>query len=99
MAIKSFGVAAKVAIVNIKGWIVGNVDIAPFEIEYGRGHRRIMTRSFRPSCLRTNDRAWNRLSLAIRRLTNFERRVLERIKEQVDPTTVALATIGHLNTR
>lgn len=96
MAIKSFGVAAAVAIANIKGCTVGKVDIAPFEILYGSGQSLIITRSLRPSCLRTRDNASNLLSCATMRLTKFESSVLETIKEQVEPTTVAEATIGQL---
>lgn len=96
IAINNFGVAAKVARANVKGCTVGNVDIAPFDIEYGSGHKRIMTSNFKPSCFNTSDRASNRLSWATRRLTNPERRVRETMKEQVDPTTEAEATTGHL---
>jgi hypothetical protein len=55
-----------------------------------------MTRSFRPSCLRTSDRASNLLSFATRRPTKPESSVREIIKEHVDPTTVAEATMGQL---
>ena len=96
MAIKSFGVAVAVAIANINGCTVGNVDIAPFEILYGSGQRRIMTRSLRPSCFKTRESASNLRSFATMRLTNVESSVRETIKEHVEPTIVADATMGQL---
>ena len=96
IAMNSFGVAAAVASANINGFTVGKVEMAPFEMLYGSGHRRIMNRSFRPSCLSTSDRASNRLSFATIRCTKFDSRVRETTNEQIDPATVAEATIGQL---
>ena len=98
IAISNFGVAAAVAKANIIGFTVGKVEIAPFEMLYGSGHRRIMNSSFRPSCLSTSDRASNRLSFATSRCTKFDSRVRETTNEQTDPATVAEATIGQLET-
>ena len=56
-----------------------------------------MTKSFRPSCLRTSDKASNLLSFATSRPTKFESSVREMMNEQVDPTMVAEATIGQLS--
>ena len=97
MAIRSLGVAAAVARANINGCTVGKVDIAPLEMLYGSGHSRIMTRSLSPSCFKTRDSASKRRSCATMRLTNFESRVRETMKEQVDPTMVADATMGQLS--
>lgn len=94
--IKSLGDAMAVARANMRGCTVGKVDIAPFEIEYGRGHKRIMHSSLSPSCLRVNDSAANRLSCDISRWTNFERMVLETMKEHKEPIMVAEATMNHL---
>ncbi len=99
MAINSLGVAAAVARANIKGCTVGNVEMAPFEILYGSGHSRIITRSLRPSCLRTEDNASNLRSFATMRFTKLESSVRETMKEHVDPTTVAEATMGQLRQR
>lgn len=54
------------AVANIKahGETVGNVDMAPLEMEYGKGQRRIMHRSLSPSCFRVSERAANLLSVA-----------------------------------
>jgi len=57
---------------------------------------RIMTRSFRPSCLRVRARASNRLSFAMRRCTRDFRRERERRKEAVLPATVADAAMNQL---
>ena len=97
MAINSFGVAAVVARAKTNGCTVGNVDIAPLEMLYGNGQSLIMTRSFRPSCFKTRERASNLLSFATSRFTKLERSVRETMKEHVDPTIVAEATIGHLS--
>ncbi len=94
--INSFGDARAVAEANMRGWTVGTVDMAPLEMEYGKGQSRIMQRSLRPSCLRVRDSAANRLSLAIRRCTYLDRIVRETIKEQRDPMTVAEAMMNHL---
>ena len=98
IAMNSFGVAAAVARANINGFTVGKVEMAPFEMLYGSGHRRIMNSSFRPSCFSTSDRASNRLSFATSRCTKFDSRVRETTNEQTDPATVAEATIGQLKT-
>ena len=55
-----------------------------------------MTRSLRPSCLRTRESAAKRLSLATRRLTKLDRIVRETIKEHNDPAMVAEAIINQL---
>ena len=55
-----------------------------------------MTNSFRPSCLRTRERAAKRLFLATRRLTYFERIVRETMKEQSEPMMFAVATMNQL---
>lgn len=96
-AISSLGVAAAVAIANIKGSTVGKVDIAPFEMLYGRGHSRIIIKSLRPSCFKTSDSASNLRSFATKPLTKLENNVRETMKEHVDPTTVADATMGQLS--
>ena len=70
--------------------------MAPFEIEYGSGHNLIIHRSFKPSCFSTRERAANLLSFATSRLTKLESTVLETMKEHVDPTTVAVAAMNHL---
>ena len=56
-----------VAIMKDSGETVGNVDKAPFEIEYGSGQRRIMQRSLSPSCFKVRVRAANLLSVATMR--------------------------------
>ena len=56
-----------------------------------------MHRSLRPSCFKTNDSASNLVSLATSRCTKFEKSDREAMKEHVDPTTVAVATMNHLN--
>jgi hypothetical protein len=76
---------------------VGKVAMAPLEREYGSGHRRIITRSLRPSCLRVSARAAKRVSFARRRWTMDFRRVRERMKEAVLPTMVAEAAMNHLS--
>jgi len=75
---------------------VGKVAMAPLERLYGSGHSRIMTRSFRPSCLRVKESAAKRESCAIRRWTSGRRSVRERRKEQVLPMTVAVETMNQL---
>lgn len=96
IAINSLGVAAAVAIANIRGCTVGKVEIAPLEILYGNGHSLIMTKSLRPSCSKTRDKASNLRSFATMLLTKLESSVRETMKEHVDPTTVADATMGQL---
>lgn len=91
----NLGETIAVASAYIKGWTVGKVDIAPFEIEYGRGHKRIMHKSFRPSCFNTKDKALNLVSFATSRCTKFDRTVLDTTKEHVDPTIVAVAAMNH----
>lgn len=73
---------------------VGNVDIAPFDIEYGSGHNRIMISSLSPSRWRTDEKASNRLSFATSRCTNPEKIVRDVKKEHVDPATVAVAMMS-----
>lgn len=97
MAIRSLGVAAAVAAANMSGCTVGNVDMAPFEMLYGRGQSLIITKSFKPSCFKTRDSASYLLSFATSRLTKLERSVRETMNEHVDPTIVAEATIGQLS--
>lgn len=97
IAIRSLGVAAAVAAANTSGCTVGKVDMAPFEMLYGRGQSLIITKSFRPSCFKTRDNASYLLSFATSRLTKLERSVRETMKEHVDPTIVAEATIGQLS--
>jgi len=96
IAINNFGVAAVVAMANIKGCTVGKVDIAPFEMLYGSGHSLIMTKSLRPSCFKTSDSASNLRSFATILFTKLESNVRDTMKEHVDPTIVADATIGQL---
>ena len=96
MAMNNFGVAAAVARANINGLTVGKVEIAPFEMLYGSGQRRIMNSSFSPSYLSTSDRASNRLSFATIRCTKFDSKVRETTNEHSDPAMVAEATIGQL---
>src|ERR1700677_5082709 len=91
---KSFGVIKVVARAYMAGETVGNVDMAPFESEYGRGHSLIMHSSLTPSCFRVRVNAANRLSLATHRSTYFRKTVLEAMSEQVEPTTVAVARIS-----
>ena len=50
---KSFGEAIVVASAKFVHVTVGIVLMAPFANEYGKGHRRIMQRSFNPSCFST----------------------------------------------
>ena len=92
----SFGLAIVVASAKMRGLTVAMVESAPLESEYGRGHKRIITRSFSPSCLRTSERAAKRESFATRRLTNWDRRVRERRKEHKEPTIVAEAPMNQL---
>src|ERR1700733_1197218 len=92
---RSFGVIIAVARAYIAGWTDGNVDIAPFESEYGNGQRRIITSSFSPSCFNVNVRAAKRLSLATRRSTYFRKTVRDTKKEKVEPATVADARMSH----
>lgn len=87
---RSFGEIISVASPYIRGWTVGNVDMAPLHTEYGRGQSRIIQRSARPSYLSVRARAANRLSCSIRRFTNPESTVLDTMKEHVEPTTVAV---------
>ena len=56
-----------------------------------------MQRSFRPSCLRTRERAAKRASSATRRFTKFERMVRETKNEQREPAIVPAATMNHLS--
>lgn len=86
----SFGEIIAVASPYMRGWTVGNVDMAPLHTEYGSGHSRIIQRSARPSYLSVRARAANRLSFSIRRFTNPESTVLDTMKEHVEPTTVAV---------
>lgn len=95
--IKSFGDVIAVARANCSGSTVGNVDIAPFDSEYGSGHNLIMHNSLRPSCFRTRASASNLLSLATSRLTKLDKRVLEAMKEHKDPTILAVATMNQLD--
>lgn len=92
----SFRLAAAVAKANICGVTVGNVEIAPLDSEYGKGQSRIMMSSFTPSCFNTEEKAWNRLSLATSRCTKPEKIVRDVMKEHVDPATVAVAMISQL---
>jgi hypothetical protein len=87
----NLGVMIAVASPYIKGCTVGNVETAPLQTEYGRGHRRIMHKSLRPSYLSVSARAANLLSFSIMRFTNFDRIVRDTMKEHVDPSTVAEA--------
>ena len=95
--IKSFGDVIAVARANCSGSTVGNVDIAPLDSEYGRGHNLIMHNSLRPSCFKTRASASNLLSLATSRLTKLDKRVLEVMKEHKDPTMLAVATMNQLH--
>lgn len=97
MCIINLGVTMAVASAYTEGFTVGTVDIAPFEIEYGSGHNLIMHRSFKPSCLSTKDSAANLLSFATSRWTKFVSKVLETMKEHVDPITVAVAAMNQLS--
>jgi hypothetical protein len=92
----SFGDTMAVASAKLDQWTVGNVATAPLEREYGSGHMRIMTRSFRPSCLRVRARASKRLSFAMRRWTRFFKSERERRKEAVLPAMVADAAMNQL---
>lgn len=96
MGISSFKVMADVAMTNICGVTVGNVEIAPLEIEYGNGHSRIIISNFRPSRLSTEEKASKRLSLATNLCTKPEKIVREVKNEHVDPATVAVEMISHL---
>lgn len=93
----NLGVTIAVARANIDGLTVSNVEIAPFEIEYGKGHSLIIHNSLRPSCFRTRERASNLVSFSTSRCTNLESSVRERRKEQRDPTMVADATMNQLS--
>ncbi len=95
----SLGVAAAVAIANMRGVTVGKVEIAPLDKEYGRGHSRIMMSSFTPSCFSTEAKASKRLSWATSRCTNPEKIVRDVMNEHVDPATVAVAIISQLQDR
>jgi len=75
---------------------VGKVAIAPFEIEYGKGHSLIMTSNFRPSCLSVSAKAVKRRSLATIRVTQADKIWREARKEAVEPRMVADATMNQL---
>jgi len=60
--IRSFGLAIAVARAKESGCTVGKVDMAAFEMLYGKGQTRIMHRIFNPSYLSVRARASNRLS-------------------------------------
>lgn len=55
-----------------------------------------MHKSLRPSCFRTRERAVNRASVSTSLWTNLESIVLETIKEQKEPATVADAAMNQL---
>lgn len=94
--ISNLGVMIAVASAYVSGLTVSKVDIAPFEIEYGRGQSRIIHKSLRPSCFNTKESAANRVSFLMSRCTKFESSVLETMNEQKDPITVADAAINQL---
>lgn len=96
IGIMSFGVAAAVDRANMRGVTVGKVEIAPLEMEYGRGQSRIMMSSLTPSRFNTEEKASKRLSWATSRCTYPEKIVREVMKEHVDPATVAVAMISQL---
>ena len=87
----NFGEIIIVARPYINGWTVGKVETPPLHIEYGKGQRRIMHRSFSPSYFNVNASAANLLSRSIKRVTNLDRTVLETINEHTDPSTVPVA--------
>lgn len=91
----NLGETIAVASAYIRGWTVGKVDMAPFEIEYGRGHKRIMHKSLRPSCFNTRDKALNLVSFAASRCTKVDRTVRDTTNEHVEPMIVAVAAINH----
>lgn len=93
----SFGDTSAVARAKELQCTVGNVAMAPLDSEYGKGHIRIMTRSFIPSCFNVRASAAKRLSLAINRWTMFFKMLRERRNDAVLPATVALAAINHLH--
>lgn len=92
----SFGDTIAVAKAKLAQCTVGKVATAPLESEYGNGHMRIMTRSFRPSCLRVRLSAAKRLSFSMRRWTRFLSSDRESRKETVLPAMVAEAAMNQL---
>lgn len=86
-----------VAIMNDNGETVWNVDMAPFEMEYGSGQRRIMHNSLSPSCFKVRVRAANLLSVATMRCAKFRKQYLQAKNAEVDPKRVAEATINQLH--
>lgn len=95
MCRRSFGEAIAVASMKFGQVTVGIVLIAPFAKEYGRGQRRIIHRSLRPSCFKTRERAANWVFFAVILDTKLLRNVLEIMKEAVLPSIVALAIMNH----
>lgn len=74
---RNFGEMMAVARPYMSGLTVGKVETAPLHSEYGKGHKRIMHNSFKPSYLRVNDKAANRLSCFISLCTNLDKTVRE----------------------
>jgi hypothetical protein len=96
MWMKSFGVAMAVAKIKDHGETEGKVLMAPLEIEYGSGQRRIMQRSLMPSCLRVEESAAKRLSDLTIRVAKSLIQYLQVMNEAVEPIRVAVETMNHL---
>lgn len=81
---------------NARGCTVGMSEMAPLEMEYGRGHNRIIMRSLIPSCFKVRAIDAKRGSPWTRPWTSERRTVRETMNEAVLPMMVADATINHL---